>query len=73
MCSLSECFLAKRSLRIQLIPMYVRFCLYDFWLFPMLKISWKGHRLSDIVNIQVHMMTIMNRTPENGFQHYFKI
>jgi len=47
-------------------PMYVRFCLCDFWLLRMLKIMWKGHRLSDTVNIQVHMITIMNSTPEMG-------
>jgi hypothetical protein len=67
-----QVLLAKRSLKIQLIPMYVRFGLCDFWLFTMLKISRKGHRLSDI-SIQGRMMTIMNSIPEIGFQRYYKL
>ena len=66
-----QVFFAKRSLKFNSHMSDLALC--HFWLFPMLKISWKDHSLSDIVNIQGHMMTIMNSTPEEGYQHCFKL
>jgi hypothetical protein len=37
---------------------------YDFWLFPKLKTALKGHRFSDITDIQGHMTTILKSIPE---------
>jgi hypothetical protein len=40
----------------------------DFWLFPRLKIALKGHRFSDIADIQGHATTILHSIPEEEFQ-----
>jgi hypothetical protein len=48
-------------------------CLWcDFWLFPKLKTALKGHRFSDIANIQGHAMTILKSIPEEEFQKCFE-
>jgi transposase len=43
----------------------------DFWLFPKLKTALKGHRFSDIADIQEHAMTILQSIPEGEFQEMF--
>jgi hypothetical protein len=42
------------------------------WLFPELKIAFKGHRFSDIADIQGHAMTIPQSIPEEEFQKCFE-
>jgi transposase len=44
----------------------------DFWLFPKLKAALKGHRFSDIADIQGHATTIMQSIPEEEFQKCFE-
>jgi hypothetical protein len=46
--------------------------LCNFWLFPKLKTALKGHRFSDIANIQGHAMTTMKSIPEEEFQKCFE-
>jgi transposase len=43
----------------------------DFWLFPKLKTVLKGHRFSDIADIQGHATTILQSIPEEEFQKCF--
>jgi hypothetical protein len=43
----------------------------DFWLFPELKTVLKGHRFSDIANIQGHATTILKSIPDE-FQKCFE-
>jgi hypothetical protein len=47
--------------------------LCDFWLFPELKTALKGHRFSDIANIQGHVTTILQSIPEEEFQKCFEL
>jgi hypothetical protein len=44
----------------------------DFWLFPKLKTALKGHRFSDIADIQRHATTILQSIPEEEFQKCFE-
>jgi hypothetical protein len=44
----------------------------DFWLFPKLKTALKGHRFSDIADIQGHATTILQSIPEEEFQKCFE-
>jgi hypothetical protein len=43
-----------------------------FWLFPKLKTAKKGHRFSDITDIQGHATTILKSIPEEEFQKCFE-
>jgi histone-lysine N-methyltransferase SETMAR len=43
-----------------------------FWLFPELKTALKGHRFSDIADIQAHATTILQSISEEEFQKYFE-
>jgi hypothetical protein len=63
-------FLAKKSIMKLDYPPDLAPC--DFWLFPKLKTALKGHRFSDIANIQGHVMSILQSIPEEEFQKYFK-
>jgi hypothetical protein len=45
----------------------------DSWLFPKLKTALKGHRFSDIVDIQGHATTILQSIPEEEFQKCFEL
>jgi hypothetical protein len=65
--------LAKKSIRKLDHPPYspdLDTC--DFWLFPKLKTALKGHRFSDIADIQGHAMTILQSIPEEEFQKCFE-
>jgi hypothetical protein len=44
----------------------------DFWLFPELKTALKGHRFSDIADVQEHATTVPQSIPEEGFQICFE-
>jgi hypothetical protein len=44
----------------------------DFWLFPKLKTALKGHRFSDIADIQGHATTILQSIPEEKFHKCFE-
>jgi histone-lysine N-methyltransferase SETMAR len=58
-------FLAKKSILILDHPPYSPdLALCNFWLFPKLKTALKGHRFSDIANIQGHVTTILKSIPE---------
>jgi hypothetical protein len=62
-------FLAKKSIMKLNHPPYSRdLALCDFWLFPKLKTTLKGHRFSDIADIQGHATTILHSIPEEEFQ-----
>jgi histone-lysine N-methyltransferase SETMAR len=41
----------------------------SFWLFPKLKTAVKGHRFSDIADIQGHVTTILHSNPEEEFRN----
>jgi hypothetical protein len=43
----------------------------DFCLFPKLKTALKGHRFSDIADIQGHVTTTLKSIPEEEFQKCF--
>jgi hypothetical protein len=45
----------------------------DFWLFPKLKTALKGHRFSDIADIQGHATNILQSIPEEEFQKCFEL
>jgi hypothetical protein len=44
----------------------------EFSLFPQLKTALKGHRFSDIADIQAHATTILQSIPEEKFQKCFE-
>jgi hypothetical protein len=46
--------------------------LCNFWLFPELKTALKGHRFSDISDIQGHAKIILKSIPEEKFQKCFE-
>jgi hypothetical protein len=48
---------------------YPDMALCYFWLFPELKMAWRGHRISDSVSIPGHTLKNM---PEEGFQQCFE-
>jgi hypothetical protein len=43
----------------------------DFWLFLKLKTPLKGHRFSDIADIQGHATSILKSIPEEEFYEMF--
>jgi hypothetical protein len=62
-------FLAKKSiLKLDHPPYSPDLAPCDFWLFPKLKTTLKGHRFSDIADIQGHATTILQSIPEEEFQ-----
>jgi hypothetical protein len=65
-------FLAKKSIMKSDNPPYLPdLALCNLWLFPKLKTALKGHRFSDIANIQGHAMTILQSILEE-FQKCFE-
>jgi hypothetical protein len=44
----------------------------NFWLFPILKTTLKGHRFSDTADIQGHVTTILQSIPKEEFQKCFE-
>jgi hypothetical protein len=71
--SLSGSFRPKKSiLKLNHPPYFPDLAPCDFLLFPKLKIALKGHRFSDIADIQGHATTILQRIPEEEFQKYFE-
>jgi hypothetical protein len=61
-----QVFLAKKSiLRLEHPPYLPDIALCDFWLFPKLKATLKGHRFSDIADIQGHATSIQKRSSRN--------
>jgi hypothetical protein len=66
-------FLAKKSiLKLDHPPYSLDLAPCDFWLFPKLKTSLKGHRFSDTADIEGHAMTILKSIPEKEFQKCFE-
>jgi hypothetical protein len=62
-------FLAKKSiLKLDHPPYSPDLVLCDVWLFQKLKIALKGHRFSDIDDIQGHATIILQSIPEEEFQ-----
>jgi histone-lysine N-methyltransferase SETMAR len=58
-------FLAKKStLKLDYPPYSPDLAPCHFWLFPKLKTALKGHRFSDIADIQRHATTILNNILE---------
>jgi histone-lysine N-methyltransferase SETMAR len=65
-------FLAKKLLiKLDHPPYSPDLAPWYFWLFPKLKTALKGHRFSDIANIQGHATTILQSIPEEEFQKCF--
>jgi hypothetical protein len=62
--SLSGSFWQKIDNEIGPSTIFTRFGPVDFWLFPKLKTALKGHRFSDIADIQGHATTILQSIPE---------
>jgi hypothetical protein len=70
---LSESLWLKKSiLKLDHSPYSPDLALYNFWLFPKLKTALKGHRFSDIADIQEHAMTILKNIPKEEFQKCFE-
>jgi hypothetical protein len=66
-------FLAKKSImKLDHPPYLPDLTPCDFWLFPKLKTALKGHRFSDIADIQGHAMTILLSIPEEEFEQCFE-
>jgi hypothetical protein len=66
-------FLAKKSImKLDHPPYSPDLAPWDFWLFPKLKTALKGHRFSDIADIQGHATTILQNSPEEEFQKCFE-
>jgi hypothetical protein len=66
-------FLATKSImNFDLPPYSSDFAPCDFWLFPKLKTALKGHRFSDIADIQGHATTILQSIPEEEFHKCFE-
>jgi hypothetical protein len=66
-------FLAKKSIsKVEHPPYLPVLVLCDFWLFPKLKTALKGHRFSDIADIQGHVTAILKTIPEEEFQKCFE-
>jgi hypothetical protein len=64
--------LGKKSvMKLDHPPYLPDLALCNFWLFPKLKTALKGHRFSDISDIQGHVMTILQSIPEEEFQKCF--
>jgi hypothetical protein len=66
-------FLAKKSImKLDYLPYSPHVAPCDFWLFPKLKTALKGHRFSDIADIQGHATTILQSIPEEEIQKCFE-
>jgi hypothetical protein len=66
-------FLAKKLIMKLNHPPYLPdLAACDFWLFPKLKTALKGHRFSDIAEIQGHVTTILQSIQEEEFQKCFE-
>jgi transposase len=66
-------FLTKKSiLKLDHPPYSPDLAPCNFWLFPKLKTALKGHRFSEISDIQGHPMTILQSIPEEEFQKCFE-
>jgi hypothetical protein len=66
-------FLAKKSImKLDHPPSSPDLAPCDFWLFPELKTALKGHRFSNIADIQGHVTTILQSIPEEEFQKCFE-
>jgi hypothetical protein len=66
-------FLAKKSItKLDHPPYSPDLAPCDFWLFPELKTVLKGHRFSDIADIQGHATTILQSIPEEEFHKCFE-
>jgi hypothetical protein len=48
---------------------YPDLALCYFWLFPELKMAWRGHRISDTISIPGHAL---KNIPEEGFRQCFE-
>jgi hypothetical protein len=65
-------FLAKKSImKLDHPPYSPDLARCDFWLFPKLNTTLKGHRFSDTADIQGHATTILQSIPEE-FQKCFE-
>jgi hypothetical protein len=72
--SLSGSFLPKKSImKLGHPPYSPDLAPCDFWLFPKLKTALKGHRFSEIADIQGHATTILQSIPEEEFQKCFEL
>jgi hypothetical protein len=66
-------FLAKKSiLKLDHPPYLPDLAACDFWLFPKLKTALKGHRFSDIADVQGHVTTILTSILEEEFRKCFE-
>jgi hypothetical protein len=65
--------LAKKSImKLDHPPYLPNLAPCDSWLLPKLKTTMKGHRFSDIADIQRHVTTILQSILEEDFQKYFE-
>jgi hypothetical protein len=46
--------------------------LFDYFLFPKIKLKLKGHRFDTIEEIQAKSQTVLDTVTENGFQQAFQ-
>jgi hypothetical protein len=69
---LSGSFGQKSIMKLDHPPYSPDFAPCDFWLFPKLKTVSKGHRFSDIADIQGHATSILQSIPEEEFQKCFE-
>jgi hypothetical protein len=67
-----EFFANKSTMKLDHPPHSPDLAQCDFRLFPKLKTALKGHRFSDIADIQGHATTIPQSIPEEGFQKCFE-
>jgi hypothetical protein len=66
-------FLAKKSItKLDHPPYSPDLAPCDFWLSQKLKTALKGHRFSDIADIQGYVTTILQSIPEEEFQKCFE-
>jgi hypothetical protein len=66
-------FLVKKSiLKLDHPPYSPGLALCDFWLFPKLKTTLKGHRFSDTADIQGHATTVLKSIPKEEFHKCFE-
>jgi hypothetical protein len=70
--SLSGVFGQKIDNEIGPSIIFARFGPVRLWLFPKLKTALKGHRFSEIADIQGHATTILQSIPEEEFQKCFE-
>jgi transposase len=70
--AIREFFGQKSIMKLDNPPYSPDLALCDFWLFPKLKTALKGHRFSDISDIQGHATTILQSIPDEEFQNCFE-